>query len=137
MNSHDTHILELPNEILFLILKKLDNIDVLYSFWGINHQRLDILVQEQIFSTILNFVSTSETNDEICTISDSMLDRLCVSVLPQVHQNVKGLTVEGSSIECILRTGDYPNLTELKLVNFNKEFVSRYFIGKTSMRHDL
>jgi hypothetical protein len=137
MNSHHAHILDLPNEVLFIILKKLDNIDVLYSLLGINNQRLDILVQERIFSTVLNFVSTAETNDKICSIPDSMLDRFCLSILPRVHENVKSLIVEPISMECILRAGDYPNLTELKLINFNKEIVSCHFIGKISMCDDL
>ena len=137
MNSHDRHILDLPNEVLFLILKKLDNIDVLYSFLGINNQRLDILAQEQIFSTILNFVSASETNDETCSMSHSMLDRFCVSILPRVHENVKSLTVEPMSMECILRAGDYSNLTEMKVFNFNKEFVSCHFRSKILMCNNL
>ena len=136
MMSHHRHFLDLPNEILLLILKKLDNIDVLYSLLGINNQRLDILAQEQIFSTILNFVSTSETNDDICSISDAMLDRFCLSILPRVHENVKFLTVEGMSMEDILLAGDYPNLTELKLLNFNKEIVSRHFTSKSFTSND-
>ena len=66
-----------------------------------------------------------------------MLDRFCVSILPKVHEHVKSLIVEPVSMECILGGGDYPNLTELKVVNFNKKFVSRHFIGKRSMCHDL
>ena len=137
MNSHQRHLLDLPNEILFLIFKKLDNIDVLYSLLDINNQRLDILAQQQIFSTILNFVSTSETNDDICSIPNSMLDRFCVSILPRIHENVKSLTVEPISMEDVLRAGDYPNLTELKLVNVNKEVLSRHFISKIFISGDL
>ena len=137
MNSHHRHLLDLPNEILFLIFKKLDNIDVLYSLLDINNQQLDILAQQQIFSTILNLVSKSETNDQICSIPNSMLDRFCVSILPRVHQNIKSLTVVPSSIEDVLRVGDYPNLTELKLVNFNKEALSRHFISKIFISGDL
>ena len=137
MNSHDRDLLDLPNEILFLLLKKLDNINVLYSLLGIDNQRLDILAQGQIFSTILNFVSTSETNDEICSIPNSMLDRFCVSILPRVHENAKSLTVEPISMEDVLRAGDYPNLTELKVFNFTKEFVSRHLISKILMCSDL
>ena len=40
MNKHNVHLLDLPNEIEFLILFKLDNINVLYSSMGINNQRL-------------------------------------------------------------------------------------------------
>ncbi|CAF4406664.1 unnamed protein product, partial [Rotaria magnacalcarata] len=125
MSQRIVHLLDLPNEILFLILKKLDNIDVLYSLFGINNQRLDIIAQEQIFSNILNFVSISQSTDEICSISDSMLNRFRIDVLPRIQQNVKSLSVESASIECILGAGIYPNLTELKIFNFNREIVPR------------
>ncbi|CAM4841158.1 unnamed protein product [Rotaria magnacalcarata] len=111
MNEHNVHLLALPNEILFLILKKLDNIDVLYSLLGINNQRLDIIAQQQIFN------------------------RFCVDILPRVHQNVISLIVEFGSLECILRVGNYPNLTELQLFNFNKAVISRCFMDDSLFGH--
>jgi hypothetical protein len=137
MNHHNVHLLDLPNEILFLILKKLDNVDVLYSLLGINNQRLDIIAQEQIFTNILNFVSISRSNDEISKISGSVLDRFCISILPRIHRNVKSLIVESISMERILRAVHYPNLTELKLFNFNEATVSSYFMGKIFMYTNL
>jgi hypothetical protein len=121
------HLLDLPNEILFLILKKLDNIDVLYSLFDIDNQRLGTIAQEEMFSNSLNFVSISQSTVDI---SGSIQNRFCRDILPRVHQNVKSLTVESISMECILRAGIYPNLTELKIYNFNKEMVSHYFNGK-------
>ncbi|CAF3934677.1 unnamed protein product, partial [Rotaria sp. Silwood1] len=111
MNEHNVHLLALPNEILLLTLKKLDNIDVLYSLLGINNQRLDIIAQHQIFN------------------------RFCVDILPRVHQNVKSLIVEFGSLECILRAGNYPNLTELQLFNFNKAVISRCFMDDSLFGH--
>ncbi|CAF4196491.1 unnamed protein product [Rotaria sp. Silwood2] len=55
MNQSDIDLLNLPNEILLVILKKLDNIDVLYSLFGINNKQLDILVEDGVFTNILNF----------------------------------------------------------------------------------
>ncbi len=96
MNQHNVHLLDLPNEILFLILKKLDNVDVLHSLLGINNRQLDIIAQEQIFSNILNFVSISQTADEI---SGSILNRFCIDILPRIHENVKSLILESVSME--------------------------------------
>ncbi|CAF4418656.1 unnamed protein product, partial [Rotaria magnacalcarata] len=48
---------------------------------------------------------------------------------------VKSLTLDSVSMESILRSGNYPNLTELKLFNFNKEIVSRYFIDDSFFGH--
>ncbi|CAF3642706.1 unnamed protein product [Rotaria socialis] len=67
MTLHNVHFLDLPNAILLLILKKLDNMDVLYSLLGINNQRLDNIVQKTTFTTILNFESIS-ANDDFCSI---------------------------------------------------------------------
>ncbi|CAF1577956.1 unnamed protein product [Rotaria magnacalcarata] len=114
---------------------KLDNIDVLYSLFGINNQRLDILAQEQIFSNILSFVAISQSTDDICSISDSILNRFRIDILPRIQQNVKSLSVESASIECILGAGIYPNLTELKIFNFNREIVPRYFTDNSLFQH--
>ncbi len=133
MHQHNVHLLDLPNEILFLILRKLGNVDVLYSLLGINNQRLEIIAQQQIFTNILNFVRISQSTDEISSISASILDRFCISILPRIHINVKSLILESVSMERILRVANYPNLTEFKIFNFNQTIVSRYFIGKLFM----
>jgi len=129
MNLHSVHLFDLPNEILFLILKNLDNIDVLYSLLDVNNQRLDVIAQKQTFTNNLNFVSMSSKND-ICSISDPILDRFCFDILPRIHHNVKSLILESVSMERILLAANYSNLTELKIVNFNQEIFSRYFTGK-------
>ncbi len=123
MTLNNVHLFDLPNEILFLILKKLDNTDVLYSLLGINNLRLNGLVQDKAFSSILNFVS----------ISDRTLDRFRLDI----HYNVKCLIFDSISMERILLAGNYPNLRKIKLSNFNQEIFSRYFIGKKLIRRDL
>jgi hypothetical protein len=128
MSQRDIHLLDLPNEILFNILKKLNNMDVLYSLLDINNQRLHIIAQDEIFTNILNFVSISSTND-ISSISNRKLDRFCTEILPQIHHNVKCLILESVSIERILIAAEYPNLTQLKIFNFKEEIMSRYFKG--------
>lgn len=129
MNRSELHLLDLPDEILLIILKKLDNIDVLYSLFGINNYRLHHLVQEDTFTNTLNFVLTS-TNQN-CSVSHTILDRFFVNVLPKIHHHVKCLSFESSYIEHVL-ANDYPNLRQLKLVNFNKNIASKYFKGKYS-----
>ncbi|CAF0922176.1 unnamed protein product [Rotaria sp. Silwood1] len=130
MNEYNVHLLDFPNEILFLILSQLNNIDVLYSLLDIGIRRLDNTVQHQMFTNILNVVSISQSTDEVSSISSTILDRFCVAILPRIHENVKSLIVESVSMEYTLRTGYYPSLTELKIFNFNKAIVSRYFMGK-------
>ncbi|CAF4199084.1 unnamed protein product [Rotaria sordida] len=128
MNQSKINLLNLPNEILFIILKKLNNVDVLYSLFDVDKQRLDILLQESIFTNTLNFVLTTLT-DDILSLADPIIDQFCMNILPKIHYNVKSLTIDSIYMERILLTGNYPNLTELKLFNFNDKFVSHYFTG--------
>ncbi|CAF2788703.1 unnamed protein product [Rotaria sp. Silwood2] len=121
------HILDLPNEILLMIIKKLDNIDVLYSLFGINNERLDILLQEDVFTNTLNFVRTS-------SITDNKLDRFYTYILPRFHHCIKKLVLETISMERILLAGDYPNLTSLELFNFDQEQIS-LFRDDSAVRH--
>lgn len=129
MNCCRIQLLDLPNEILLLILRRLGNIDVLYSLVNSGNQRLDTLAQDPVFTDNLNFTSIS-SNDDICPISDSTLNRFCFDILPRIQQCVKSLILESSSMDRILFAANYPNLTQLKLFNFNQEVFSRYFTGK-------
>ncbi|CAF3049186.1 unnamed protein product [Rotaria sp. Silwood2] len=133
MNQSNVGLLDLPNEILLIILKKLDNMDVLYSLLDVDNQQLDIIAQENIFSNTLNFVLTTFSND-ISSISYTIVDRFCTNILPRIHHNVKSLILDSISIERILFVAEYPNLTELKLFNFNNKIASRYFTDKGPFR---
>jgi len=125
----NVHLLDLPNEILFFILKKLENIDVLYSLLGINHQRLESIAQDKTFTTKLNLILMS-SNDNICTVSNRILNRYYSNIFPKISYNIKYLILDSSSIEQILFAGNYPNLNNIKLYNFNKKILSTYFQGK-------
>ncbi|CAF5160817.1 unnamed protein product [Rotaria magnacalcarata] len=61
---------------------------------------------------------------------DSILDRFFNYILPQVHGNVKCLIVEPTFMERILLVAHYQNLTELKIINFQRDNSLRYFAGK-------
>ncbi|CAF4265560.1 unnamed protein product [Rotaria magnacalcarata] len=125
MNPPDVHLLDLPNEILLIILRKLNNIDVLYSLLDINNGQLDILAQEKTFTNVLNFVHT----DNI-----SLIDRFCIYILPRIHHNIKYFILEPVFMGRILLAAVYPNLTELKLFNFERQIASKYFTDESSLR---
>ncbi|CAF4359714.1 unnamed protein product, partial [Rotaria socialis] len=110
MLRSNVHLLDLPNEILLLILKKLDNIDVLCSLSDINNERLDVLAQQKIFTNILNFVPA--LTDDVYLIPASILDRFCCDILPRVHYNVKCLILDSVHITRILLAADYPCLED-------------------------
>jgi hypothetical protein len=123
MNQSNIHLLDLPNEILIIILRKLDNIDVLYSLFGIRNKRIDPLIEDNVFINILDFT-------KISSIIDLKLNRFCTSILPQKHHSIKKLILNTESMERILLAGDYPNLTSLELFDFREEIVSRYLTGQ-------
>jgi hypothetical protein len=129
MHHSNVNLLDLPNEILLTIFKILNNIDILYSLFDIDNQRLDLILQEKTFTTSLNFVLTTS---RYCasSIADSIIDRFCISILPKINYDIKSLTLESKSVERILRAADYPNLTELKLYNVNNHIISQYFTSK-------
>ena len=130
MNQSHISLLDLPYEILVIILKKLDNIDALYSLLGIDNHRLNMIVRGNMFTKNINFVLPTST-DNVLPIADSVLDRFCFNILPKIHHNVKSFTLESGSMERILLAADFPNLTELKLFNFNQRLISHHFTGKT------
>jgi hypothetical protein len=75
MSRSNVNLLDLPNEILLIILRKLNNVDVLYSLLDINYGRLDMLVQEKTFSNTLNFISIDD---------NSFLDRFSTYIFPKI-----------------------------------------------------
>ncbi|CAF2887789.1 unnamed protein product [Rotaria sp. Silwood2] len=133
MNQCKIDFLDLPTEILVIILKKLNNIDVLYSLFDVNNQRLNNIIEENTFTNTLNFVLPTLT-DDILSISDRMLDRFCMNILPKIHHNVKSLILNSLFMERILVVADYPNLSELKLFKFNGKIASHYFTVKSPFR---
>jgi hypothetical protein len=120
MNRSDIHLLNLPDEIILIILKKLNNIDVLYSLVDIKNNRLDVLAQDKYFTNTLNLV-----------LSDQMIfDRFCIYILPRIHGNIKYLILESLALKSILLAGSYPNLKNLKLFKFGQDIALQFFKGK-------
>ena len=121
MSRSNVHLLDLPDELLLIILRKLNNIDVLYSLMNINNVRLDMLIREKTFSNTLNFVYIDNT---------SLIDRFSTNILPRIHHNVQYFILRPVFMERILLATVYPNLTELKLFDFDQQIALKYFTGK-------
>ncbi|CAF1618770.1 unnamed protein product [Rotaria magnacalcarata] len=133
MTQPNVSLLDLSDEILLIILKKLDNTDVLYSLLDVDNQRLNTLVHGKSFTNTINFVLTTIT-DDVLSIADSILDQFCISILPKIDYNIKSLVLESESMERILLSADYPNLTELTLYNVNDHIVSHHFTVESPFR---
>jgi hypothetical protein len=113
MEQSIVEILDLPDEMLLTIANKLRSVDVLYSLVSVN-ERLDKLVRDTVFTHFLDLVATS-SNDCTCSMSNVMLDRFCLHILPRIHNDVESLFLESLSMERILLAGDYPKLHTLTL----------------------
>ncbi|CAF1244156.1 unnamed protein product [Adineta steineri] len=106
MNQPHIHLLDLPDEILLAILKKLSNIDILYSFLNIGNNRLDTLLRDQ----------TLTNNIDLTSIDDiTILNKVLLCILPRIHHNVQDLTFQSSLINRVFHAGTYPKLAHLKI----------------------
>jgi len=132
-NSNDEYhnILDLPDEILFIIFKKLNTIDVFYSFGDVNRRfnrlALDFLYIRHLDMT--TFRSIKSEYDRISSIDAQILSEICVKLVPRIHHQVHKLTVQQDSIQQILQAANYPQLYSLSLVNFQQEILYQYLKG--------
>jgi hypothetical protein len=133
MNSSDINnlnILDLPNEILLIILNKLNTVDALYSLVDVN-ERFDELVLDLLHIRNLDTASMiiKSNVDRTFSTDNRILDRICEKILPRIHHEVNELIVEQYSMKRILLTVNYPELYSLSLVNFQEEVLFQYLTG--------
>jgi len=128
MDNFTVSMMDLPDEILLMIWNKLNKIDILYSFVGVN-KRLDKLVCDIVYTRSVQLIKTN-SNDDNYSLPNPILDRFCSHILPRIHNYIECLTLESFSIERILYVGNYPKLWKLTLINFEQEFAWNYFTGR-------
>ncbi|CAF3575023.1 unnamed protein product [Rotaria sordida] len=121
---------DLPDEILMIIFKKLNNIDILYSFYDAN-QRLNKIIHDPIFTSRLTFVEWSLDNFIDLLSCKTILNRFCFRILPEIHNKIKWLGLESSSMKHVLRAAHYPNLDSLGLYNIDEESIRCLFTDET------
>ncbi len=112
------------DEILLIILKNLDNDQVLYSLMGVN-QRLNTFVHDSLFTNHLTLINRSVTNF-VSPLSERVLHRFSSQILPEIHHQIQWLNIESSSMERIL-SFVYPNLNGLGLYNLQIETMTHLF----------
>ncbi|CAF0719880.1 unnamed protein product [Rotaria sp. Silwood1] len=110
---------DLSDEILLIIFKKLEKLDVLYSLIGVN-KRLNKIAHDSMFTSSLTLFHHL-LYDYIYRLSDSMLDRFCFQILPEIHHKIKWLDIEASSMKRIFLSAIYPNLFGLGIYNIETE----------------
>ncbi|CAF2059874.1 unnamed protein product [Rotaria magnacalcarata] len=119
----------LPDEILLIIFKKLDNLEILHSFQGVN-ERFNKIIYDPIFTSRLSFPQLSFNKYIKKFSSDIILNRFCSHILPTIRTKITWLDLEAESMRNILDAADYPNLYALGLYNVEEETAKCLFTGK-------
>ena len=131
------NLLDLPDEILLMILKELNMIDVLCSLADVD-RRLNRLAHDSLYIRDLDLTGMMKINSRCNQTSSTdhhhqVLLRVCEKILPCIHHHVFKLTVEPYSVKDIFAAVDYPHLYSLSLTNFQVEELHHYVTGMTTM----
>jgi hypothetical protein len=121
-------LLDLPDEMLLMILKKLPCVHRLYSLEGIN-KRLDAMVVSKRNTNFINLGTINSGDDDICLNFDTILTRFCSHTLLRISHNVESFILEGAHVERVLLACDYPNLHNFNIVNFDADLAHCYLTG--------
>jgi len=127
MNNSIISLVDLPDEMLLTIFNKLNNIDVLYSFVGVN-QKLDKVACDINFTRAVDLVMIS-SNKDVSSRTNAILNRFYMHILPRIHKNVECLTIQAFSLERMLQASNYPNLRKLTLINLKLTMASHICKG--------
>ncbi|CAF1303397.1 unnamed protein product [Rotaria sordida] len=136
LNNDNLNILDLPDEILFIIFKKLNTIDVFHSLVGVN-QPFDRLALDPLNFHDLDMTDIMTINllyDKTPSIDTETLSKICSKILPRIHHQVHKLTVEQYSMKDILCAANYSELYSLSLINFQTKILYQYLKGDLILR---
>ncbi|CAM4844723.1 unnamed protein product [Rotaria magnacalcarata] len=125
-------IMDLPNEMIIKIWNNLNNIDVLYSFLGVN-KRFDKLARSPVYIRSIQLTEKNSKTNRFYPLPDSIIDRYCSDILPQIHQCIECLILEPFSMERILLLCVYPRLRKLNFTKIGEDFVFRHFTEKSPL----
>ncbi|CAF1088512.1 unnamed protein product [Rotaria magnacalcarata] len=134
MNCSTVQLVDLPDEMLIEILKKLTNVDVLYSMLGVS-QRFDRLARDAIFTHFLDLTTNTTIGERRHSMSKTLLDRFCSFILPQIYNDIRFLALESLSMKRILVACDYPQLHKLKLRSIEPKVFINYLADDSSIVH--
>jgi hypothetical protein len=125
LNNNDIHILDLPDEMLLIILSKMDMIDVLYSLVDVN-KRFNQLVFDPVYIHHLD-LTVKTSLDHNLPVDNQFFNQIRTKVLPRICSKVNKMTIIPPSMEFIFNTTiDYPQLHSLLLADFEHKTLYRY-----------
>ncbi|CAF1568533.1 unnamed protein product [Rotaria magnacalcarata] len=123
-NNNDINILDLPDEILLIILNKLDMVDVFYSLVNLN-KRFNQLILDPLYIDHLD-LTVKTSLDHNSPVDNQVFNQIRTQVLPRIHYEVNKITIASPCMEFVFNTVDYPQLHSLSLVYFPQETLLQY-----------
>ncbi|CAF1321852.1 unnamed protein product [Adineta steineri] len=129
-----SNIFDLPNEILFIIINKLNTADVIYSLFDVNERFVHLLFDPLYIQNLdITLMTMKSFYQRTFSVHEQVLSNICENILPKIYDQVRKLAVEQNSIERIL-TYNYSQLYSLSLVNFKEEILYQYLIDYSILR---
>jgi hypothetical protein len=125
------NLLDLPDEILLIILNKLPMVDVLYSLANVN-RRLNRVTYDSLYIRHLDLIGLATIQsrwNSLFPTDQQVISYMCEKILPRIHDQVHQLTVEPYSIKDVLSAVDYPRLFSMSLRNFEDEVLHHCLSG--------
>jgi hypothetical protein len=119
--------MDLPDEMLLMIVNRLNNIDILYSLVDVN-QRFNRLTFNSLYFHDLDFTTVSMFDPKSHEYS-VLINRICKNLLSRIHHQVNTLTLDHISMEHVLHTFNFPQLHSLSLVLRRSETFVQYLTG--------
>ncbi|CAM4981717.1 unnamed protein product [Rotaria socialis] len=113
MNNSIVRIVDLPDEILVTIFKKLHHFDVLYSLVGVN-KKLDNVACDVTFTRSIDLATISLDKADDSRIN-AILDRFCIEILPRIQKRMECLTIQACFLQRVYHASDYVNLRSITI----------------------
>ena len=128
------NLLDLPNEILLMIIKYLNMVDVIYSLVDVT-ERLNQLVLNPFYTRILDMtcVKMELLPERVYSTDDHVRERICQNVLSRINHQVDELIINQPSIKRVLHTIDFPQLHSLLLIDLNETSFFEFLKGNSHL----
>jgi hypothetical protein len=114
-------MLNLPDELLLMILNKLNTISLICLF-NI-HPHLNELILMELCQLNLFMTSTNGINP----IEDNIIVKFFMEILPQIHQRIQYVNIQSTLLEKIFLIHDYPNLKGMEFFNVTEQIAVYLF----------
>ena len=87
-------------------------------------------VNERFNSLYTGNLPLTKTPPGLFKLTDTILDRFCLEILPKINHKIERLDVESSSMERILQSAQYTNLRTLRLYDVAPDTACNLFSSK-------